>query len=328
MRSLVFAVVTCVVFAVVPAAQGQSLNVDFGSVLADSPVPSSFGAAADQPGPWNKIVELGLTENLQDVWDGTTEVSVTVEAESIEGHQVAGDTAAERLKADNFLSYEGETWRVLFEGLIPGRYDVYVYAPYNTAVVTGNFRVNDYGVPSLAGNDDDQLEQGVDWEVVPDVYLREGVLDIRYVDGAGHLGVSGIQLVFRGERLIRVVDLPAGDANCPAGGVRIDLGYDDGAGGGTAADGVLDDDEVHESHFACNGEDGTDGQAGTDGTDGDACTLTENADGTATLSCPDGTSHELPARDEGGCVQARGSGGAALLLLGLLVVLRLRRGVA
>ena len=46
---------------------------------------------------------------------------------------------------------------------------------------------------------------------------------------------------------------PTDNANCPNGGVRIDRGLDNGAGGGTANDGILEPGEITSSQDVCNG---------------------------------------------------------------------------
>ena len=45
----------------------------------------------------------------------------------------------------------------------------------------------------------------------------------------------------------------AGDANCPNGGTEIQTGVDNGAGGGTAGDGILQAGEVTSTQYVCNG---------------------------------------------------------------------------
>ncbi len=82
----------------------------------------------------------------------------------------------------------------------------------------------------------------------------------------------------------------AGEATaeqCPNGGVVLNLGVD------TNGNGVLDDDEVTGNEVVCNGRDGRDGRDGQRGEDGEGCTLTNNGDGTATLTCPDGSGVRL-----------------------------------
>ncbi|MCP4755787.1 MAG: hypothetical protein GY866_33400 [Proteobacteria bacterium] len=56
--------------------------------------------------------------------------------------------------------------------------------------------------------------------------------------------------------------LAVGDANCPNGGVAIETGIDENGNG------VLDDDEVDETQYVCNGVSGQNGADGQDGADG------------------------------------------------------------
>ena len=53
--------------------------------------------------------------------------------------------------------------------------------------------------------------------------------------------------------LVETTSLPVGDANCLFGGVRIDYGFDDGAGGGVASNKKLEAGEVLGSRYVCNG---------------------------------------------------------------------------
>lgn len=53
--------------------------------------------------------------------------------------------------------------------------------------------------------------------------------------------------------LVQTVELAPGEENCPAGGLRVEYGLDDGSGNGTAHDGVLDDDEVTATEVICHG---------------------------------------------------------------------------
>ena len=88
---------------------------------------------------------------------------------------------------------------------------------------------------------------GLKVEVGPDAN-GNGVLDDAEVtstnevcNGAGALSAT--------------TNLPIGDAQCAAGGSRFDIGIDDGAGGGVAADGVLQPGEVRASTLTCAGID-------------------------------------------------------------------------
>jgi len=69
------------------------------------------------------------------------------------------------------------------------------------------------------------------------------------------------------QTLVSTADEPAG-ASCASGGVRIDVGLDDGSGGGVARNGALEAGEVQDTRYVCNGADGTDGADGMDGADG------------------------------------------------------------
>lgn len=62
--------------------------------------------------------------------------------------------------------------------------------------------------------------------------------------------------------LVDTVLLPRGDATCPAGGVTLRTGYDNGQEGGTKDDGILQDGEVDASTTICNGQSGTVGEPG------------------------------------------------------------------
>ena len=127
-------------------------------------------------------------------------------------------------------------------------------------------------------------------------------------DGAdgtdGQDGTNGTNGTNGFNSLVTVSDESAG-AHCASGGKRIDAGLDDGAGNGTAADGVLHADEIDATSYVCNGIDGTNGADGTDGIDGqngsDGADGTDGQDGTnafqalivpqtiaAGLTCPSG----------------------------------------
>ncbi|MCB9663894.1 MAG: hypothetical protein H6732_07260 [Alphaproteobacteria bacterium] len=53
--------------------------------------------------------------------------------------------------------------------------------------------------------------------------------------------------------LVTTLPVPVGDPACPAGGVRLRTGIDDGRDGGTADDGELQDGEVRTDDLLCNG---------------------------------------------------------------------------
>lgn len=57
--------------------------------------------------------------------------------------------------------------------------------------------------------------------------------------------------------LSSVTPLAEGDENCPYGGASISEGLDDGSGDGSSNNGVLEDDEVTQTQYICNGAAGT-----------------------------------------------------------------------
>ena len=134
------------------------------------------------------------------------------------------------------------------------------------------------------GNGGTRMRSGLD-NGDGDGTANDGVLDAGEVDNTtivcngadGSAGVNGDD----GAALLSTSDDQVG-AGCDAfgnGGTRIQTGLDNGDGGGTANDGVLDAGEV-DTTIVCNG---------ANGDDANACTLTDNEDGTTTLSCPDGS---------------------------------------
>ena len=56
--------------------------------------------------------------------------------------------------------------------------------------------------------------------------------------------------------LVETNQIPAGSDACPTGGVRIDIGLDDGAGGGDAHNGRLEPGEVDDTSYVCAGATG------------------------------------------------------------------------
>ena len=89
------------------------------------------------------------------------------------------------------------------------------------------------------------------------------------------------------QALVETAALAAGDANCPAGGQQIDVGFDYNSSG------ALDADEIESTSHICNGSDGSDGADGVDGSDGadgtDGVDGTDGTDGTDGVDGTDGT---------------------------------------
>lgn len=82
---------------------------------------------------------------------------------------------------------------------------------------------------------------------------RDGDLDSDEIDSTSYV-CNGTDMVGGEDNvLVRTVDLPLGDTECPAGGRRLDVGLDNGDGAGTADNDTLEDDEVDTSFLDCNG---------------------------------------------------------------------------
>ena len=89
------------------------------------------------------------------------------------------------------------------------------------------------------------IESGID-------YNDNGVLDPSEVMTTSNVcnGGPGYQT------LVTTTVLPDGNANCINGGTEVDVGVDNGAGGGTAGDGILQPGEITSTRYICNGADG------------------------------------------------------------------------
>lgn len=91
------------------------------------------------------------------------------------------------------------------------------------------------------------------------------------VDGAqgpqGPQGEQGAQGDSGVNSLVSITDEPAG-ANCAAGGKKIYAGLDNGDGGGTAGNDVLEPGEVDSTSYVCNGAQGPQGPQGPQGEQG------------------------------------------------------------
>src|SRR5262245_58862112 len=121
MRASCFAVLLLTVAAAAPIpANGQSFNIDFGSVFVAPS--SSFGAAASQPGTWNNIINLGNTSNLLNLSGSATSVGLNLTATNIDGVAGPSNNDVRLLKGDNFFSDNGNNWSFTLSGLADGSY--------------------------------------------------------------------------------------------------------------------------------------------------------------------------------------------------------------
>jgi len=187
--------VTSLIVVLLPLPlQAQNLNIDLGDHW-DSPT-DAYGAASGQTGRWNNVESLGVTPNLVDTAAVPTAVSITVTAGVVTGwtgNCVMGD--ANDLLGDNVFTFEG-TWTVNLAGLTNGIYEVFLYAPGNPAVATGNMLVNGIAIASIPGDSTCGLSEGVSWVSVT-IAVVDGTLSLMG-DWAGsgfdYAGLAGLQL--------------------------------------------------------------------------------------------------------------------------------------
>jgi hypothetical protein len=88
------------------------------------------------------------------------------------------------------------------------------------------------------------FDDGADGGVAGDGQLEPGeVTSTQYVCNAAAL-------------LTAEVAIPVGDPRCPLGGTELEVGFDDGSGGGIANDGILEPGEVRSTQVVCNSDPG------------------------------------------------------------------------
>lgn len=176
-------------------AHADTINVDLGHIRE---IPAnSFGASSGQSGIWNEI-SLGTTNSLLDVEGMVTTVDISVSGDSDTGGAALPPqpTDAQLLLTDNIYSNVSPAWSVQFIGLSDGFYDIYLYAPSNTAVTTGIMTVNGNTIGELSGSADGLLIDGVSYTRVQTT-VNEGILSLSgtHVDvTANYAGLAGVQL--------------------------------------------------------------------------------------------------------------------------------------
>ncbi len=167
-------------------------NVDLG--VHWGPTVDGHGAASGQIGPWNEVGLAG-SAGLVDVIGRTTSVGVSVIAQTQTGWTGSGSTDAALLLEDNIFTSgsQGGSWSVSFSGLEDGSYDVYLYAPANSAVSASGLQVNGADQPTLSGDDSGSYVEGVNFARIP-VTVSGGVLSVVSVGGSTS-GLAGLQIV-------------------------------------------------------------------------------------------------------------------------------------
>jgi hypothetical protein len=89
-----------------------------------------------------------------------------------------------------------------------------------------------------------RIDAGVD-DGTPGGTARDGVLDPREID-------TTMRICGAADAVVKVTAEPPG-VHCSAGGSRVDVGVDDGSGGGIPGNGVLEAGEIDRTTWVCNG---------------------------------------------------------------------------
>ena len=109
-----------------------------------------------------------------------------------------------------------------------------------TMLSVGNSHCPDGGTEIDTG-----LDNGAGGGIAGDGVLQAGeITATQYVCSGGGSAPSS---------LVSTTTLAVGNANCANGGTEIDTGLDNGAGGGTAGDGILQPGEITATQYVCNG---------------------------------------------------------------------------
>lgn len=173
--------------------QAQNFNVDLGDFWG---TPSdAYGAASGQTGRWH-TVGLGITDSLENTASAPTGVTVKISADKDRGYGTGcawGDTNS--LSADNIYTYAGK-WTIDLAHLKNGVYELFLYAPNNDPVGTGNMLINGIVIPEIHGTIFCNMAEGYDW-ISLKVMVTGGALSMMG-DSVGtyyfYAGLSGFQL--------------------------------------------------------------------------------------------------------------------------------------
>ncbi len=179
-------------------AMATLINIDFGNQYATPD--STYGAAAAQLGVWNNVSSfspVSLADTSGFFIPGLSiDLGGSLTCEGVACGYTT-DTSPLLLK-DNFFGSHGQTWSLLISGLSDGLYDIYYYAPSNTAVSTGNFTINGVsqtsvlGVANAAG-----FVLGSTHGVAEGISVLGGTMNIVSTSTVSYRGLAGLQLVSR-----------------------------------------------------------------------------------------------------------------------------------
>jgi len=174
-------------------ALAQAFNIDFGSAYG-TPA-DTFGGAAGQPGHWNQVV--GVLTDLDHLDGSASAVSMTVLTDSFGGTNgaVPSNDTEELLNDNLFRDAANGAWGMTIGSFLPnGRYRVFLYAPSNVVVSSGDLLVEGVEVADFPGDSGSTLIEGTSWVSV-DVTIDDGTLNISGSIGSGNSGLAGMQIL-------------------------------------------------------------------------------------------------------------------------------------
>ena len=117
----------------------------------------------------------------------------------------------------------------------------------SSLVATTTLPIGDANCPNGGTEIDTGLDNGAGGGIAGDDILQAGEITSTQFVCNGSSAVNS---------LVSETTLAIGDTNCANGGVEIDSGLDNGAGGGTAGDGILQAGEITSTQYVCNASDG------------------------------------------------------------------------
>lgn len=181
---------------IVPSVR-QSLNVDLG--FAEGPPGTAYGAAAGFAGHWNEV-GFGVSA-LDDASGKPSGVSVAVAAAGTSSNAPATD--ADGWLLEDYIIEFSDPFSLTFNGLAPGDYRVFVYAPSGPSVETGALTIEGIAVASLPGDPASSLVEGASWASVDVTVGSDGLLDVTSAGGP-IVGLAGIQIVSLARQALNV----------------------------------------------------------------------------------------------------------------------------
>lgn len=175
------------VFFPPPPVPTDSFNIDIGNEYG--PPANSF-AAFGLAGPWNEI-DIGTTALVNTLGILT---STDIFVSGAFGSSSNTPTNDAQLLLNDHFSTSDPVWQIDIIGLVPGFYDVLLYAPTNGIVQTGELTVNGIELPNLPGDLAGELIAGTSVGFVT-AFAVGGVIEILGSADPVFKGLAGIQLI-------------------------------------------------------------------------------------------------------------------------------------